>query len=89
MDGLFEQPSWKSIVNWTAAVLIAVVFLAAGLFHTLDPIGGAVLMTNLKVPQAVSIPFTVLLGIIETFTVFCSSYRDTAGLPPGSEPLCY
>ena len=64
----FEQPAWKNLLNWTAAVLIAIVFLAAGLFHILDPFGAAVLMTNLKLPQAISIPFAIGLGTVETFT---------------------
>ncbi len=68
MDRSFEQPAWKGALNWTAAILIAIVFLAAGLFHILDPFGAAVLMTNLKLPQAISIPFAVALGTVETFT---------------------
>ena len=68
LTGSFDRPAWKSIVNWTASILIAVVFLAAGLFHVLDPFGAAVLMSNLKIPQALSIPFAVLLGVVETFT---------------------
>ncbi len=68
MDRSFEQPGWKSALNWTAAILIAIVFLAAGLFHILDPYGAAVLMTNLKLPQAISIPFAIGLGTVETFT---------------------
>lgn len=68
MDRVFEPPAWKQVVNWTAAILIAIVFLAAGLFHILDPYGAAVLMTNLKLPQAISIPFAVGLGTVETFT---------------------
>ena len=68
MDRVFEQAAWKNLLNWTAAILIAIVFLAAGLFHVLDPFGAAVLMTNLKLPQAISIPFAVALGTVETFT---------------------
>ena len=68
MDRVFEQPGWKQLLNWTAAILIAIVFLAAGLFHILDPYGAAVLMTNLKLPQSISIPFAIGLGTIETFT---------------------
>ncbi len=68
MDRTFEQPGWKNLLNWTAAILIAIVFLAAGLFHILDPFGAAVLMTNLKLPQAISIPFAIGLGTVETFT---------------------
>jgi uncharacterized membrane protein YphA (DoxX/SURF4 family) len=67
MPASFDQPAWKSLVNWTAAVLSALVFLVAGLFHALDPYNAAVMMSNVKIPQQLSIPFALGLGTVETF----------------------
>lgn len=62
------RPSWKSAINWTAAILIAVVFLVAGIWKITDPIGAGVRLAQAKVPQGLSIPAAVLLGTVETFT---------------------
>ena len=64
----FELPGWKTWVGATAAVLTTVLFLSAGLYKITDAPGWAVRLTQLKVPQAVSLPSTVLLGILETFS---------------------
>src|SRR6266496_307521 len=64
----FELPGWKTWVGTTAAVLTTALFLSAGLYKITDAPGWAVRLTQLKVPQAVSLPSTVLLGILETFS---------------------
>ncbi|HEY4089259.1 MAG TPA: DoxX family protein [Bryobacteraceae bacterium] len=63
-----EQPVWQIAVNWTCAILIAIVFLAAGLWKASDPTGAAVRLAQAKVPEFLSVPAAVLFGIAETFT---------------------
>jgi hypothetical protein len=53
--------------NWTAAVLIAFVFLAAGLWKISDPAGAAVRLAQAKVPESLSLAAALGLGIAETF----------------------
>ncbi len=68
MDSVAAQPQWKTAVGWAASILIAVLFLASGIWKISDPFGWSVLLHQLKVPQAVSLPFAVALGTFETFT---------------------
>ena len=63
-----EQPTWQVILNWTCALLIALVFLAAGLWKASDPTGAAVRLAQAKVPESLSVFAAVCFGIAETFT---------------------
>jgi uncharacterized membrane protein YphA (DoxX/SURF4 family) len=63
-----EQRGWQVAFNWTAAILISIVFLAAGLWKVTDPTGAAVRLAQAKVPESLSVLTAVLLGITETFT---------------------
>ncbi|HTM52062.1 MAG TPA: MauE/DoxX family redox-associated membrane protein [Bryobacteraceae bacterium] len=63
----FELPSWKSWLNWTGALLTSALFLSAGLWKITDAPGMAVRLGQLKVPQELTLPAAVLLGIVETF----------------------
>jgi uncharacterized membrane protein YphA (DoxX/SURF4 family) len=62
------QSRWKVILNWICAILISIVFLAAGLWKASDPIGAAVRLAQAKVPESLSVLAAVLFGIAETFT---------------------
>ncbi len=62
-----DPPAWKSLVNWTAAILIAIVFLVAGLWKVTDPSGAAVRLAQAKVPENLSLFTAITLGIAETF----------------------
>src|SRR5437867_2835252 len=64
----FELPSWKSWLSWTGAVLTSALFLLAGLWKITDAPGFAVRLSQLKVPPELTLPASVLLGIVETFT---------------------
>ena len=55
------------MVNWTAAILIAAVFLVAGLWKVTDPSGAAVRLAQAKVPESLSLAAAIGLGIAETF----------------------
>ncbi|HTA46061.1 MAG TPA: DoxX family protein [Bryobacteraceae bacterium] len=60
--------SWQIALNTIAAILISAVFLLAGLWKITDPTGAAARLAQAKVPEALSIPAAVGLGILETFT---------------------
>src|SRR5213079_1559354 len=64
----FELPGWKTWVSWTAAVLMAALFLVAGLWKVTDAPGAAVRLAQFKVPQDLSLAAALLLGIAETFS---------------------
>src|ERR1700760_2680313 len=59
---------WRSALNIVAAVLIAAVFLVAGLWKLTDPIGAAARLAQAKVPESLSVMAAVGLGALETFT---------------------
>lgn len=64
----FEVPEWKTWLSGIAAVLTAALFLSAGVWKLIDAPGMAVRLAQLKVPQSLSLPAAVLLGIVETFS---------------------
>jgi uncharacterized membrane protein YphA (DoxX/SURF4 family) len=61
---------WRIGINWTAAILISIVFLVAGLWKLTDPTGAAARLAQAKVPEALSVFTAVGLGILETFAGF-------------------
>lgn len=63
-----RQSGWQTGLNWTAAILISIVFLVAGLWKLTDPIGAAVRLAQAKVPESLSVFTAVGLGTLETFT---------------------
>src|SRR5205823_493758 len=67
MARLAEQQGWRVVLNWTAAILIAAVFLVAGLWKVTDPSGAAVRLAQAKVPESLSLAAAIGLGIAETF----------------------
>lgn len=61
------QHGWRAWLNWTAAILIAAVFLVAGLWKLTDPAGAGVRLAQARVPESLSVLAAVSLGILETF----------------------
>jgi len=61
-----ELPGWKTAVNWTAAVLLAIVFLVSGLYKITDPQGWAIRLTQLQFPESLSLAAALAVGITET-----------------------
>lgn len=59
---------WRSALNWTAAILISLVFLVAGIWKLTDPTGAGARLAQAKVPESLSVLMAVGLGILETFT---------------------
>ena len=65
--GLEEQRRWRTVLNWTAAILISLVFLVAGIWKASDPGAAAVRLAQAKVPESLSVAAAIGLGIAETF----------------------
>jgi uncharacterized membrane protein YphA (DoxX/SURF4 family) len=61
-----ELPGWKTRLSWVAAVLLAVLFLASGLWKISDTQAWAQRITQLKLPGALGVPLALLAGIAET-----------------------
>jgi uncharacterized membrane protein YphA (DoxX/SURF4 family) len=63
-----SQGGWRAGITWTAAILISIVFLVAGLWKLTDPIGAAARLAQARVPESLSVFTAVGLGTLETFT---------------------
>ncbi|HLK67222.1 MAG TPA: MauE/DoxX family redox-associated membrane protein [Bryobacteraceae bacterium] len=64
--GALELPGWKTALSWVAAALIALLFLASGLWKITDVQGAAMRMAQAKVPESLSQAAAILFGIAET-----------------------
>jgi uncharacterized membrane protein YphA (DoxX/SURF4 family) len=62
-----EIPGWKSAVSWVSAILLAILFLASGVWKIADPIGWAARVIQLQVPPVLSMPVTLGVGASEVF----------------------
>jgi len=61
-----ELPGWKTALSWAAAILIALLFLASGLWKITDVPGAAMRMAQARVPQSLSVAAALMFGIAET-----------------------
>jgi uncharacterized membrane protein YphA (DoxX/SURF4 family) len=64
---LEEQREWRTVLSWTAAILMSAVFLIAGVWKVTDPAGAAVKLAQAKVPESLSLATALCVGIAETF----------------------
>jgi uncharacterized membrane protein YphA (DoxX/SURF4 family) len=62
-----EMPSWKQMASHVAAVLLAILFLASGIWKITDMFGWQRMLEEFLVPPQFSMPLTVALAIGETF----------------------
>jgi uncharacterized membrane protein YphA (DoxX/SURF4 family) len=60
-------PAWKSIVSLGSAVLLALLFLVAGVWKLTEPYEAATRMIQAKVPGQLALFTAVFMGIAETF----------------------
>jgi uncharacterized membrane protein YphA (DoxX/SURF4 family) len=60
-------PGWKSAVNWGAAILLSILFLASGLWKLTDISTWAARLAQAKVPESLSVAGALVVGIAETF----------------------
>lgn len=63
----FEFPAWKNGISAAAALVLALLFIVSGSWKLTDPFTWSQMLGQFRVPSALSLPFTVLLGIGETF----------------------
>jgi uncharacterized membrane protein YphA (DoxX/SURF4 family) len=61
-----ELPGWKTKLSWVAAVLLAVLFLASGLWKITDTQAWAQRIAQLMLPGSLGVPLALLVGIAET-----------------------
>jgi uncharacterized membrane protein YphA (DoxX/SURF4 family) len=62
-----DLPAWKKATSGAAALLLAILFFASGAWKLADPFQWAQALTEFHVPAALSLPFTIALGIGEAF----------------------
>src|SRR5438309_9046040 len=62
-----REIAMRRALNWFAAILIAAVFLVAGLWKLTDPTGAAVRLAQARVPESLSLAAAIGLGTAETF----------------------
>jgi len=61
-----EMPTWKSLLGHVAAVLVAIIFLGAGIGKIAVPYLVQQLFEQLLIPTWASMPLVIALGILET-----------------------
>jgi uncharacterized membrane protein YphA (DoxX/SURF4 family) len=62
----FDQPGWKTALNWVGAVLTALLFLVSGIWKITDLPRWAVMLHQFKVPENFTLASAFLLGVSET-----------------------
>jgi uncharacterized membrane protein YphA (DoxX/SURF4 family) len=62
-----ELPPWKNVANHIAALLVAILFIAAGVWKITNPFAVSRMLEQLLVPFQLSIPLTLTLAVLETF----------------------
>ncbi len=65
--GAVDLARWKSIAGTIAALLLALLFFVSGFWKLAAPFQWAQLMGQFQVPAQLALPFTILVGIGETF----------------------
>ncbi len=63
-----DFPAWKKAIGGTAAILLAIVFFASGCWKLTDPSQWSQVLSEFRVPSNLALPFTLALGIGETFS---------------------
>jgi uncharacterized membrane protein YphA (DoxX/SURF4 family) len=61
-----EREGWKTTLGWVAAILLAILFLASGLWKISDSQAAAIRMAQARVPQPFSLAAALVFGILET-----------------------
>ena len=66
--GALEVPAWKSVASVVAAVVLAALFLIAGVWKITEPFDAASRMVQAKIPADLGLPAAIGFGIAETFS---------------------
>ncbi len=62
-----DVPAWKGVVSSVAAMIVALLFLAAGVYHALDPFGMQRLFEEILVSPQVSLPLVLAVSVGDLF----------------------
>jgi len=60
------MPSWKTLASHLAAIIVAFLFIVAGVYKAIDPYKFANLAKNLLVPYQYTLPLALTLAVAET-----------------------
>lgn len=60
-------PQWKKWASHITAAAIAILFIVSGVWKITDPLGWTIKVEQFKVPYSVSLPFTLILAVAETW----------------------
>lgn len=63
---LGEMPAWKTVVSVTSAVVLAIVFLVAGVWKIVDTYTAAAMMIQARVPGELGLTAALSFGVLET-----------------------
>jgi len=66
-SAVLDLPPWKAIVSALCAAALAVIFFSSGAWKLTDPFQWSQAMGQFQVPADLALPFTIALGIAETF----------------------
>jgi uncharacterized membrane protein YphA (DoxX/SURF4 family) len=66
-SAVLDLPPWKAIVSALCAAALAVIFFSSGAWKLTDPFQWSQAMGQFQVPADLALPFTIGLGIAETF----------------------
>jgi len=64
---MFAPAGWKTVVSHIAAILVAILFVASGVWKIMDPLAWAVRLTQLKFPGGLSALAACVVGVLETY----------------------
>ena len=82
-QSIVAAPRWKNLLGHFAAIVVAILFLSAGLWKISDPFRWQTMVEQLMVPVAFSMPLAITLGITETLAgvlVLVPRYRKWGAL---------
>jgi uncharacterized membrane protein YphA (DoxX/SURF4 family) len=66
LERSIEMPQWKTLASHAAALVVAFLFICAGVYKAIDPYKFANLAKNLLVPYDLTLPLALLLAVAET-----------------------
>jgi len=81
-----DVPGWKTAVSWVSALLLAVLFVASGVWKITDAPAWAVRVAEMKVPESISLAAALGFGIAETMAgvlIFVPRFRRWGAILTG------
>ena len=64
---LLAVPAWKGVLSVSSAVVLALMFMLAGVWKIIEPFDAAARMVQAKVPADLGLATAITFGIVETF----------------------